>query len=131
MSVLLKEFVDDGDTINYSGIFDLGVKVFYLSYYRKLDEFASEKNLYCNARNKFIEKFRFKYPQADETEIFNFLKIYLLHEPAENYYEKSEFLFDERTPINRMSWTGPYLQEKGHYKYSWLGENLEEDIHHP
>ena len=131
MSVLLKEFVGDGDTINYSSIFELGVKVFYLSYYRKLDGFATEKNLYCNTRNEFIEKFRLKYPQPDETEFLNFSKIYLLYEPAENSYEKSEFLFDERIPINRMSWIGPYLQEEGDYKYLWLGENLEEGIHHP
>ena len=131
MSVLLKEFVGDDDTINYSSIFELAVKVFYLLYYRKLDGFANEKNLYCNARNEFIEKFRLKYPQADETEIFNFLKIYLLCEPAENNYEKSEFLLDDRIPINRMSWIGLYLQEKGDYRYSWLVENLEEGIHYP
>ena len=59
-----------------------------------------------------------EYPQADDTKIFNFLKIYLIHQPAENNYEKSEFLFDKRLPINRISWMGPYLQEKGDYKYS-------------
>ena len=121
MSVLSKEFAGDGDTINYSSISELAVKVFYLSHYRKLDGFAIEKNLYCNARNEFIEKFRLKYHQADDSEIFNFLKIYLLYEPAENNYQKSEFLFDEKIR----------LQEKGDYKYSWFVENLEEGIHHP
>ena len=120
MSVLSKEFVGDDDTIIYLSIFELAVKVFYLPRYRKVDGFAIEKNLYCNARNEFIEKFRLKYPQADDSEIFNFLKIYLLNELAENSYEKSEFLFDERIPIKRISWMGPYLQEKGDCKYSWL-----------
>ena len=91
MSDLSKEFVGNNDTINYSSIFELAVKVFYLSHYRKLHGFAIEKNLYCNARNEFIEKFRLKYSQADDNEIFNFLKIYLLYEPPENNYEKSKF----------------------------------------
>ena len=95
-----------------------------------MDGFASEKNLYCNARNEVIEKFWLEYPQADETEIFIFLKICLLYQPAESNYEKSEFLFDERIPISRMSWMGPYLQEKGEYKYLWLVESLEEGIHY-
>ena len=105
--------------------------VFYLYQYRKLDRFPNEKNLYCNARNEFIEKFTLKYPQSDDSEIFNFLKIHLLYEPAENNYEKSDFLFDERIPINRIGWMGSYLQEKGDYNYSWLVENLGENIHHP
>ena len=90
-----------------------------------------KKNRYCSARNDFTEKFRLKYRQATDPEILNFLKIYLLYQPAENNYEKSEFLFDERIPINRISWMGPYLQEKGDCKYSWLVENLEEGLHHP
>ena len=81
--------------------------------------------------NEFIEKFRLKYPEAEDSEIFKFLKIYLLYQPAENNYEKSDFLFDERIPINRISWMGPYLQEEGDYKYSWLVENLKENIQHP
>ena len=129
LTVISKEFGDDF-SVDYSSIFQLAV-VFYLYQYRKLDRFPIEKNLYCNARNEFIEKFRLKYPQSDDSEIFNFLKIHLLYEPAENNYEKSDFLFDERIPINRISWMGPYLQEKEDYKYSWLVENLGENIHHP
>ena len=72
MTTLSVEFVADDDTINYSGIFELAVKVFYLSQYRKLEGFAIKKNLYCEGRNEFIEKFRLKYPQADDSEIFNF-----------------------------------------------------------
>ena len=120
MSVLSKEFVGDDFSVDYSSNFELGVKIFYLSQYRKLDGFATQKNLYFNARNDFIEKFRLKYWQATDPEILNFLKIYLLYQLAENSYEKSEFLFDERIPINRIGWMGPYLQEKGDYKYSWL-----------
>ena len=130
MTALSREFGDD-DIMNYSSIFELAVKVFFLSQYRKLDGFAIEKNLYCNARNEFIDKFRLKYPQAEDSEIFNFKKIYLFYEPAENNYKTSEFLFDDRIPINKISWMGPYLQEKGGYKYSWLVENLEDGIHHP
>ena len=69
MTVLSKEFGDD-DIINYSSIFEFGVKVFSLSQYRKLDGFAIEKNLYCDAKNEFIDKFRLKYPQAVKFLIF-------------------------------------------------------------
>ena len=86
MTVISKEFGDD-DLINYSSIFELAVKVFFLWQYRKLDGFAIEKTFYSNARNEFIDKFRLKYPQAEVSEIFNFLKIYLIFEPAENNYE--------------------------------------------
>ena len=96
-----------------------------------MHSFRTEKNLYCNAGNELIEKFRLKYLQADDSEIFHFLQIYLLYEPAGNNYQKSEFLFNKRIPINRISWMSPYLQEKGDYKYSWLVENLDEDPHHP
>ena len=129
MAVPSKEFGED-DIINCWSIFELAVTVFFLSQYRKLDGFSIEKNLFCNTRNKFIDKFTLKCPQAEDSEIFNFFKIYLLCEPAENNSEKSNFLFDGRIPINRISWMGPYLREKGDYKYSWLVENLEEGIHH-
>ena len=99
MAVLSKEFGDD-DIINCWSIFELAVTVFFLSQYRKLDGFAIEKNLFCNIRNKFIDKFTLKCPQAEDSEIFNFFKIYLLCEPAEN---KSDFLFDDRIPINRIN----------------------------
>ena len=108
MTVLSKEFGDD-DIINYSSIFELAVKIFFLSQYKKLDRFAIEINLYCNTRNEFIDKFRLKYPQAKESKIFNFLKIYLLYKLAENNYEKSEFLFDDRILINRINWMGRVL----------------------
>ena len=91
ITVVSKEFFGDDDTIGYSSSIELSVEVFYLSYYRKLDGFATEKNLYCNARNEFIEKFRLKYPQADDSEIFNFLKIYLLYEPAKKTMRKVNF----------------------------------------
>ena len=59
--------------------------------------------------------------------ISNFMRIYLLYEPAKDNREKSEFLFDGRIYIDRLSWVGPYLQELGDYKYSWLIENLNRD----
>ena len=49
---------------------------------------------------EFIRKFRIKYPQISDEEIFNFMNIYLLNEPAENNYEKSDFLSDGRIPVN-------------------------------
>ena len=49
---------------------------------------------------EFIRKFRIKYPQISDEEIFNFMNIYLLNEPAENNYEKSDILFDGRIPVN-------------------------------
>ena len=130
MTVISNKSGDDF-SVDYSSIFELAVKVFYLSQYRKLDGFGTEKNLYRSSRNEFIEKFRLKYPKAENDEIFNFVRIYLLYQPAENNHEKSDFLFDGRIPVNRLSWMGPYLQEKGDYKYSWLVENLEKNIHHP
>ena len=66
---------------------------------------------------------------SDE-EIFNFIRTYLLSEPAENNYEKSDFLFDCRLSINRICWMDPYLQEEGDYKYCCLIENTGESIHH-
>ena len=49
---------------------------------------------------EFIRKFRIKYPQISDEAIFNFMNIYLLNEPAENNYEKSDFLSDGRIPVN-------------------------------
>ena len=69
MTVLSKEF-GDADIRNYSSIFELAVKIFFLSQYRKLDGFAIEKSLYCNNRNGFIDKFRLKYPQTVKFLIF-------------------------------------------------------------
>ena len=63
MTVLSKEF-GDADIRNYSSIFELAVKIFFLSQYRKLDGFAIEK------RNEFIDKFRLKYPQTVKFLIF-------------------------------------------------------------
>ena len=42
-----------------------------------------------------------------DSEIFNFFKIYLLFEPAENNYKKSDFLFHDRIPLNEICWMGP------------------------
>ena len=47
---------------------------------------------------------------SDE-DIFNFIRIYLLSEPAENNYEKSDFLFDGRLLLNRICCMGLYLQK--------------------
>ena len=55
----------------------------------------------------FIVKLRKKYPQMTDAEIFNFFLIYLLFEPAENNYKKSDFLFDDRIPLNEICWMGP------------------------
>ena len=63
MTVLSKEF-GDADIRNYSSIFELAVKIFFLLQYRKLDGFAIEK------RNEFIDKFRLKYPQTVKFLIF-------------------------------------------------------------
>ena len=76
MTVFSKEFGDD-DIINYSSIFELAVKAFFLSQYRKLNGFAIEKNLYCNARNEYINKSKLKYPQAEDSEIFNFCTYFM------------------------------------------------------
>ena len=58
-----------------------------------------------------LKKFRIKYPQMSDEDIFNFIRIYLLSEPAENNYEKSDFLFDGRLLLNRICCMGPYLQK--------------------
>ena len=54
---------------------------------------------------------------SDE-EVSNFIKIHLLCEPGKDNIFKSEFLFNDRIYIDRLSWVGPYLQECGDYKYS-------------
>ena len=75
-------------------LFELAIDVFYLSQYRKLDGFFDQKSKYIFCRYEFIRKFRMKYPQMSDEKIFNFMSIYLLYEPAENNYGKSNFLFD-------------------------------------
>ena len=91
-----------------------------------------KKAEYIKLRNEFIEKLRVEYPQMTDAEVFNFSKIYLLfNEDSHTKSNKSNFLFDERIPINRISWMGPYLQKAGDWKYYWLVENLNEGIHHP
>ena len=69
--------------------------------FRKANVFVAEMNLLKNSEL-----------MCDE-EIFSFIRIYLLHEPAKNNYVKSDFLFDGRLPLNRICWMGPYLQKKG------------------
>ena len=64
-------------------------------------------------------------------EIFNFMSIYLMCDLAENNYEKGNFLFKGRNPINRFCWIVLYLQETGDYKYVYLLENMGEGINHP
>ena len=58
--------------------FELAIDVFYLSQYRKLDGFFDQKNEYIFYRDEFIRKFRIKYPQMSDVEIFNFMSIYLI-----------------------------------------------------
>ena len=62
---------------------------------------------------------------SDE-DIFNFIRIYLLSEPAENNYEKSDFLFDGRLLLNRICCMGPYLQEKGDYMMEKITDQLDD-----
>ena len=112
-------------------LFELAVDIFYFSQYRKLDGFFDQKSKYTYCRDEFIRKFKIKYSQRSDEEILNFMNIYLLYETAENSYEKSDFLFDGRIPINRLSCIGPYLQETGDYKYIWLGENMGVGKNHP
>lgn len=123
MSVISKELPDSP--------FEIVVDVFYYSQYRKRDGYFVQKSKYISLRDEFFEKFSIKYPQMPFEEVFSFISIYLMYKPAENNYEKSDFLFDEKIPINRICWMGPYLQEKGNYKYTWLIENMGEGIHHP
>ena len=90
-------------------------------------EICFQKCKYILNRDEFIKKFRIKYLQLSDEEIFGFIRIYLLSKPAENNYEKTDFLFDGRLPINRICWMDPYLQEEGDYTF----ENTGEGIHHP
>ena len=130
MSVISKELSDDNIKENPS-LFEIAADVFYLSQYKKLEEHFVQKSKYICSRDEFIKKFRIKYPQMSEEEISNFIRIYLLYEPAENNYKKSDFLFDGRLPLNRICWMSFYLQEEVDYKYCWLIENTGEGIHHP
>lgn len=66
-----------------------------------------KKAEYIKLRNEFIEKLRAEYPQMTDAEVFNFSKIYLLfNEDSHTKSNKSNFLFDERIPINQISWMG-------------------------
>ena len=94
-------------------------------------EICFQKCKYILNRDEFIKKFRIKYLQLSDEEIFGFIRIYLLSKPAENNYEKTDFLFDGRLPLNRICWMDPYLQEEGDYTFCWLIENTGEGIHHP
>ena len=130
MSIISKELSDDKIKENPS-LFEIAVAVFYLSQYKRLEGYFVQKSKNICSRDEFIRKSRIKYPQMSDEELFNFIRIYLLYEPAENNYEKRDFLFDGRLPRNRICWMGLYLQGKGDYKYCWLIEKTGEGMHHP
>ena len=67
-----------------------------------------------------------------DAEVFNFFKIHLLfNEDPHTKCDKSEFLFEDNIPLNRICWIGPYLQKAGDWKYWWLVETMGLTIHHP
>ena len=123
MSSISKVLFDD-DIVDKTSLYEIAADVFYLSQYRKIEGNFAMKNEYIRKRDEFIKKVETKYPLISDEEIFNFIRIYLLYEPAEINQEKSDFLFDGRIPLNRICWMGPYLQEKGDYRYCWVIESM-------
>ena len=122
----------DNDIVDSDTLFEIAIDVFYLSKYRNAeDDFDRNKNRYYHRLWNFILKLKRKYPQISDEEISNFIRIYLLYEPGEGNFLKSEFLFDGLIYIDRFSWVGPYLQECGDYKFSRMIENLGKNLHHP
>ena len=85
--------------------------VFYLSQYRKMEGNFAKKNKYIRKIDEFVKKFRTKYPLMSDEENFSFIRIYLLYQPAENNYEKSDFLFDGQIPLHRISCMGPICKK--------------------
>ena len=92
-------------------LLEIVIDVFYYLHCRKPDGYFDKKNKYVALRDKFVEKIRIKYPHMSDEEIFNFISIYLIYESIKNNY-KSDFLFDGRIPVNRISFVGPYWKKK-------------------
>ena len=120
----------DDDIVDSDILFEIAIDVFYFYKYRDVggDRY---KNRYFHRLWDFILKFKRKHPEMSDEKVSNFIRIYLLYEPTKGNFLKSEYLFDGLVYIYRLSWVGPYLQEHGDYKYSWLIENLGKNLHHP
>ena len=67
---------------------------------------------------EFIRKFKTRYSLASESEIFNFIRLYLTASINENNEEASEFSLQNRTWIARTAFLRPYLSYENDSKYS-------------
>ena len=68
----------DDDIIDETTLFEIAVKIYWFSQWQNKEGFPQRKAEYSKLRNQLIEKLRKEYPQMTDTEILNFLKIYLL-----------------------------------------------------
>lgn len=77
MTVISDELPDE------NSLFKIVIDVFYYSQCKNLNGFFDQKSKYTSCRDEFIRKFKIKYPKMSDEEVFNFMNIYLLYEPAE------------------------------------------------
>ena len=113
-----------------NSLFEIVIDVFYYSHYAKLVRYFDKKNKYVALRDKLIGKFWIKYPQMSDEEFSVLWASILSMRQSKIITRKMIFYMTEEFHFNRISFVGPYLQEKGDYKYWWLIENMEEGIHH-
>ena len=104
-----KEISDD-DIVDSNTLFEIAIIVFIcLNTKIQIVILIETKNRYFRRLWDFIVKLKRKYYQMSEEEVSNFLTIYPLCETGKDNFFKSEFLFNDRIYIDRLSWVGPNL----------------------
>ena len=107
------------------------MNVHYLWQYTFMKKRYNLKWAYVKNRDEFATKFKIKYPEFTDQGVANFIRIYLMYEPAEHNYGKSKFLFDDLICISRICVLSPYLAQTTDYNYDWMIENNSSGIHFP
>ena len=94
--------------------------------YKNQDEYLQHKWLYRINKEEFVRKFKLKFPAADDDEIKNFTRIYLV---------PGDFIMDidgDDFRISRIIFIGNYLKEfYVDHNYRWFLENTNLGLRFP
>ena len=124
MSILLEKL----DEIHNQNILEKAINIYFYWEYKHCGKFFYQKWLYNQNRNKFIRKFKKKYPSTTADETSNFIKIYLRYHPSEDH----DYFFQEKQLwITNFGFVGPYLKEEGDPEYFWMIECNGLGLHFP